>query len=147
MVQELKSHAHCVFRLTYHLVLVTKYRRKVLTPEMRKRLREIFDYLCIRWGCELIEFGGEEDHVHLVFEGHPNLKLSAFVNNLKTVSSRRLRKEFAGHLAKYYWKSVLWHRSYCIVTTGGAPLEVLKRYVQSQEVGEIGGLTPLNLSV
>jgi len=131
-MQELKSYAHCVFRLVYHLVLVTKYRRKVLTPAILTRLEEIFRYLCERWGCELLEFGGEADHVHLLFEGHPNLKLSAFVNNLKTVSSRRIRKEFAEHLRKFYWKPVLWHRSYCIVSSGGAPLEVLKKYIQSQ---------------
>jgi len=130
--QDLKSHAHCVFRLTYHLVLVTKYRRKALTPEVLERLKEIFEHLCERWGCNLLEFGGEQDHVHLLFEGHPSLKLSSFVNNIKTVSARKLRKEFESHLKKFYWEPVLWHRSYCIITAGGAPLEVLKRYIQSQ---------------
>ena len=115
------------------MVLVTKYRKKVLTEGMLVRLEEIFRNLCARWGCELLEFGGEADHVHLLFEGHPNLKLSVFVNNLKTVSSRRLRREFEAELRKHYWgKPALWHRSYCIISAGGAPLEVLKQYVQSQ---------------
>jgi putative transposase len=85
------------------------------------------------WDVELLEFGGESDHVHLMLELHPNIMPSRFINNLKTVTSRRLRKEFPKHLAKYYWKPVLWTRAYCLLSTGGAPLEILRRYIENQE--------------
>jgi putative transposase len=128
----LKSHSHSVFRLHYHLVLVTKYRRKVLTKPMIESLKTTFERLCISWEGALTEFSGEDDHVHLLFEGHPNMELAKFVNNLKTVSSRLLRRDYGLHLSKFYTKNVLWSGSYCILSTGGAPLEVIKKYIQSQ---------------
>jgi putative transposase len=130
--QELSSLHHCVFSLTYHLVLVTKYRRKVITKEMLTRLREIFDETLRKWDCELIEFNGEPDHVHLLLGATPNIQLSVLVNNLKTVSSRLIRRDFKKIIDKVYWKPVFWHRSYCIVTAGGAPLEVIRRYIEEQ---------------
>ena len=103
MNQELSSHAHCVFRISYHIVFVTKYRRKALSDAMLKRLEDIFCHLLENAGCRLVEFGGEADHVHLLIEAHPNIKPSRLVNTLKTISSRMLRKEFAEDLAKIYW--------------------------------------------
>ena len=128
-----KSHYHCIYNLKYHLVLVTKYRKKCFTAPMLKRLEEICQKLCIMWEIELIEFGGEADHAHLLLDMHPNIMPSKFVNNLKTVTSRLLRKEFALHLQKYFWKPVLWTRAYCLITAGGAPLETLKSYIQNQD--------------
>jgi putative transposase len=130
--QGLSSLHHCVFSLHYHLVLVTKYRRKVITKEMLERLGEIFDETLRRWECSLLEFKGEEDHVHLLFSGNPNLTLSTLVNNLKTVSSRLIRRDFKGPISRVYREPVFWHRSYCIMTSGGAPVEVLKRYIEDQ---------------
>ena len=132
MNQELSSHAHCVFRILYHIVFVTKYRRKALSPAMLKRVEDIFCHLLENAGCKLVEFGGEADHVHLLIEAHPNIKPSRLINTLKTISSRMIRKEFADELAKIYRKPVLWHRAYCIISAGGAPLEVLKQYIQNQ---------------
>jgi putative transposase len=134
--QELSSLHHCAFSLHYHLVLVTKYRRKVITKEMLERLGEIFDETLRKWECSLIEFNGEEDHVHLLSSGNPNLILSTLVNNLKTVSSRLIRRDFKGSISRVYRKPVFWHRSYCIITSGGAPIEVLKRYIEDQGVDE-----------
>jgi putative transposase len=99
---------------------------------MLARLREIASQRRRDWGGEPVEFGGEDDHVHLLLTLPPSLELSGFVNNLKTTSSRLLRREFAEHLAKFYWKPVFWSRSYCIVSCGGAPLEIVKRYLESQ---------------
>jgi putative transposase len=130
--QELSSLHHCVFSLHYHLVLVTKYRRKVITEEMMERLGEIFDETLKKWECSLIEFNGEEDHVHLLFRCNPNITLSTLVNNLKTVSSRLIRRDFKESISGVYRKPVFWHRSYCIITTGEAPIEVLKRYIEKQ---------------
>ena len=121
-----------VFQLRYHLVLVTKYRRPVLNEEMRDRLREIFSNLLDTWRCELIEFGGEEDHIHLLIEAHPAMDLSRMINNLKTVSSRRIRKQFPEQVAKYYWKPVFWHSAYFIGSVGGATLDTVRKYVESQ---------------
>jgi putative transposase len=64
---------------------------------------------------------------------HPNIMPSRFVGNLKTVSSRYIRKEFSEHMKQFYWKPVLWTRAYCLITAGGAPLAVLKHYIQNQD--------------
>jgi len=124
---------HCVYALHYHLVLVTKYRRRCLTAPMLDRVREIAAARCEGWGGRLLEMNGEPDHVHLLIALPPNLDLSNFVNNLKTTSSRLVRKEFADHLAGTYRKPVLWSRSYCIVSCGGAPLSIIKQYIEQQE--------------
>jgi putative transposase len=124
---------HCVYALHYHLVLVTEYRRRCLTAPMLDRLREIAAARCEGWGGSLLEMNGEPDHAHLLVALPPNLDLSSFVNNLKTTTSRLVRKEFAEHLAPVYRKPVLWSRSYCIVSCGGAPLSIIKPYIEQQE--------------
>ena len=131
--KQIRSHYHCVYKIVFHLVLVTKYRRKCFTKDMLSRLEEICRELCNKWDIDLIEFGGENDHIHLLLDFHPSAQPSKFVNNLKTVSSRMIRKEFSDHLAKYYWKPVLWTRAYCLVSAGGAPLEVIKNYIENQQ--------------
>ena len=129
----MKSHYHCVYKLTYHLVLVTKYRKKCLSNEMLNRLEEIIKKNCTDWEIDLIEFNGEADHVHILLDMHPNIMPSKFINNLKTVSSRLIRKEFEEELKPYYWKPVLWTRAYCLLTTGGATIDVIRRYIKNQE--------------
>lgn len=133
MSNKLKSHYHCVYKLNYHLVLVTKCRRKCFTGDMLDRLKVIITELCQKWEVELLEFNGEADHVHLLLGLHPNIMPSKFINNLKTVTSRLMRKEFASHLAEFYWKPVLWTRAYCLLTTGGATIETIKQYIEKQE--------------
>lgn len=133
MNKPLKSHYHCVYDLKYHLVLVTKYRKPCLTGEMLDRLKAIVTDLCQKWEVELLEFNGDCDHVHLLLAMHPNIMPSKFVNNLKTVTSRLLRKEFSNHLAEYYWQPVLWTRAYCLLTTGGATTETIRKYIENQD--------------
>lgn len=128
------AHHHCVYSIHLHLVFVTKYRRKCFTKEILNRLEQICENICNKWDVKLIEFGGEKDHVHLLIGIHPSMMPSKFVNNLKTVSSRLIRKEFAEHIKRYYWKPVLWTRAYCMISAGGAPLEVIKRYIENQEM-------------
>jgi len=128
-----RGHFHAVYNLKYDLVLVTKYRHKVITKQMLDRLETIFTEQCQKWSVELIEFNGEEDHVHLLIDAHPSMDLSKFINSIKTVSSRLIRKEFQAHVEKYYWKPYFWTRAYCLLTTGGAPIEVLKRYIENQD--------------
>lgn len=134
--QQLSSLHHCVFSLQFHLVLVTKYRRKVIDKKMMERFRVIFNETLQKWECSLVEFNGEPDHVHLLLTMTPAIQPSKLINNLKTVSSRLIRKEFASHIKKFYWKPVFWHRSYCLITTGGAPLDVIKKYIEEQGTPE-----------
>ena len=128
---------HCVYALHYHLIIVTKYRRKCLTAAMLARFKEIADARCDGWGGKLVEVNGERDHVHMLVSLPPNLDLSRFANNLKTTTSRLIRKEFAAEVSRvYYRKPVLWSRSYCIVSCGGAALAVIKQYIEQQEAPE-----------
>lgn len=132
-MQDFKKLHHCVYNLKYHLVLVSKYRQKCITVPIMMRLKEIFMELCQKWECTLIEFNGESDHIHLLLDINPKIALSNFINNLKTVSSRYIRKDFSTHLAKFYYKNpIFWSRSYCLLTCGGAPLSVIKQYIEQQ---------------
>ena len=133
MKRKLHSHWHCVYHLHYHLVLVTKYRKKCLTSELRCELEKICIGLCKKWDVKILEFGGEEDHIHLLLSLHPNLMPSKLVNSLKTVTSRLLRKQYKKHLDKYYHKPKLWTRAYCLVSAGGASLDILKKYIEKQQ--------------
>jgi putative transposase len=130
--QEMKSLYHCVFSLHLHLVLVTKYRRRCIDAPILERLRAVFAKLCEQWECELLEFNGEPDHVHLLLSVNPKVAPSVLVNNFKTVSSRLIRKDFKAHVDQFYRKPVFWSRSYCLISCGGAPLSVLKQYVENQ---------------
>ena len=131
--KHLRAHHHCVYKITHHLVLVTKHRRKCFTNEILDRLHEVCKDICEKWDIGLIEFGGEQDHIHLLLDFHPSAQPSKFVNNLKTVSSRLIRRDFRDHLAKFYWKPVMWTRAYCLLSAGGAPIEVIKQYIENQE--------------
>ncbi len=130
--QQLQALHHCVFSLHFHLVLVTKYRRKAITKEILERLDTIFRETLEKWHSELIEFNGEEDHVHLLFQTNPTVQPSKLVNNLKTVSSRLIRRDFRAHVNQMYRKPVFWHRSYCLISTGGASIEMLRKYIEEQ---------------
>lgn len=127
MSTKLYKSSHCSYNIHLHLIFVTKYRRKVFTSEMIDRLREILSDLCQKAKSELLEFGAESDHCHLLVSLHPNNNISIFVKNLKSSSSRLLRKEFAEELSKTYWKPVLWSSSYCVISAGGAPKRNLEK--------------------
>jgi REP-associated tyrosine transposase len=99
---------------------------------MLERLRVIFQETLEKWHSELIEFNGEADHVHLLFRTNPAVQLSKLVNNLKTVSSRLISRDFRKRVNRFYRKPVFWHRSYCLITTGGATIEILRKYIEEQ---------------
>ena len=128
---EMTHDHHCVHGLFYHLVLVIAYRRKVLTQPVMERLVEIVENLAPRFEITVLEANGETDHVHFLLKAKPHATLSRFVNSIKTVTSRRLKNEFPP-IRRQLWRAKFWSGSYFIATTGGAPLEVIKRYVQSQ---------------
>ncbi len=130
------SASHAVYLLRLHIVLVTKYRRKVFSEDILSFAREVFARILSDWRCSLIEFGGEEDHVHLLVDIHPSLNISTLVNNLKSASSRRIRNEYADHIGKFYSKPVLWHRAYYVGSVGAVTLDTIKRYVEQQGTRE-----------
>ena len=132
-----QSSSHAVFNIKLHIVFVTKYRRKTLTPELLDYLKEAFADCLTAWRCKLVEFGGEPDHVHLLADIHPALDISVLVNNLKTASARRARNRFAEHLAVFYPKKPLfWHRAYFVGSVGGATLETVRAYGDAQGTEE-----------
>ncbi len=124
--------ARGVSDLKCHLVLTTKYRRKVLTDPMLSRLEEIFKNLMEKWEGRLVEFNGERDHVHLLLQYTPQTEPSKLINNLKTVSSRYLRKEFVDEVEKVYGQDVFWTNGYFIASCGGVTVEQLKKYIEDQ---------------
>lgn len=131
--QDLNTLNHSVFSINYHLVLVTKYRNRCINTAVAEYLGEQYKRLLEGWGCELLEYNGEPDHVHLLISASPKIQPSKMVNSLKTATSRLVRKEFSSHLKKFYWKPVFYSRSYCLVSCGGAPLEIIKQYLEQQE--------------
>jgi putative transposase len=126
------SSSHAVYNIKLHIVFVTKYRRKTLSPELLDYLRGALSDCLTAWRCSLMEFGGEADHVHLLIDIHPALDISVLINNLKTASARRARARFVGHLATFYSKPLFWHRAYYVGSVGGATLETVRAYVDAQ---------------
>lgn len=133
MKDDFVSKGRSVSDLKAHLVLTTKYRRKVFDAAMLSRLHEIFLDLLVKWDCKLVEFNGEENHIHLLFQYHPDLQISTLVNNLKSVSSRRLRQEFSDRVDTFYRKDVLWNGSYFIASCGGVTVSALRKYIENQD--------------
>ena len=133
-MQDLRTKRHVVYSLHLHLVFVTKYRKKVFTEMMYKRLHFHFDRVCNDFGCKLVETNGERDHVHLLVEPLPHITPSRLVNSLKGVSSRFAYASPNGvpELEQYYWKGGLWSPSYFIASCGGAPLDIVKKYIENQ---------------
>jgi putative transposase len=132
-MQALHRNNNAIFRLVYHLVLVTKYRRRVLTSSMIDHAGALLRELCVAWEGTLLECSGEADHLHALIDMPPKVRPSDLVNNLKTVLSRQLRKEFNSLRTAYRGKAVLWSPSYCLVSAGGAPINILRQYVENQK--------------
>lgn len=122
----------CVFSLHVHLVFVTKRRRHVLTGSDIDFLRQNFSDVAAIQGALVVEMNGEDDHVHLLVEYPPTVVISNLVNALKGVSSRALRKHRPSIQGRYGLKNNLWSPSYFAASCGGAPLAVVRQYVESQ---------------
>lgn len=121
---------NCVYALRYHMVLVVRYRRKVLTAPMLDTARASIEERCASHGGALLEFGAEADHLHLLISLPPQVAVADFANAVKTNVSRRLRRDFPQLLDL---GGALWSPSYFVATCGGAPLETIKTYIRSQE--------------
>lgn len=128
---KLDNNAHSVFLLQYHLVLVVKYRRQVFDETISERAKEIFVYIAPKYNITLQEWNHDKDHVHILFRAHPNSEISKFINAYKSAGSRLLKKEFP-QIRQKLWKECFWSQSFCLLTTGGAPIEVIRKYIESQ---------------
>lgn len=125
-----RKSSHSVFSVRLHFVFVTHYRRKVLDAKMLLRLEKMVNQVSEKMKCELIEFNGETDHIHILLDFHPKNSIAAVVGSLKSSTARMLKKEFPEEVKKYYWGKVsFWSNSYYVASAGGAPIETLKKYI------------------
>ncbi|WP_404820356.1 IS200/IS605 family transposase [Lacrimispora sp. HJ-01] len=127
----LDNNAHSVFLLHYHLILVVKYRRRVFDNLISSRAKEIFEYIAPNYHITLMEWNHDADHIHILFRAHPKTEISKFINAYKSASSRLIKKEFP-EIRQKLWNEYFWSQSFCLITAGGAPLTVLKQYIESQ---------------
>ena len=130
-MSDLRTGRHCVFDLNIHLVFVTKYRHSIFTAEHLSFMEEVARKVCLDFGAELREMNGEQNHVHLLVNYPPKISVSALVNSLKGVTSRKLRVRFP-ELESAYHQRQLWSPSYFAASCGEAPLEKLKKYIEDQ---------------
>jgi putative transposase len=130
--KDIRTGRHCTFLLHVHLVFLTKYRHNVFTDTHLKRMEEIMQAVCADFETELSEFNGEANHVHLLVNFPPKVAVSKLVNSLKGVSSRRMRQEFPDLVQHYYRANKLWAGSYFAGSVGGAPISVLRQYIEQQ---------------
>jgi len=130
---ELRHGRSCVFAMHVHLVFVTKYRRKVFTKAVMKELRLIFASVCQDFDATLVECDGEHDHVHLLVNHPPKISVSKLVNSLKGVSSRLLRNKGYPSIQQALWGNNLWSPSYFASSCGGAPISIIRQYIESQQ--------------
>ena len=131
-VKEIRTGRHCVFLMHVHLVFVTKYRKQIFKKEHLNYLKQVFSKICEDFESELTEFNGESDHIHLLINYPPKICVSKLVNSLKGVSSRKLKEKYP-ELKQYYLKNALWSPSYFAGSCGGAPLNIIKQYIESQK--------------
>lgn len=127
----LENNNHSVFSLNYHLVLVVRYRRQVVNNHISERLKEIFENIAVKYNITIDEWEHDGDHIHVLFRGHPNSELSKFINAYKSASSRLIKKEFP-EIKQKLWKEYFWSRSFCLITTGGVSIDVIRKYIENQ---------------
>lgn len=128
---KLDSNNHSVFLLYYHLVLVVKYRRNVFDDDMSDYAKDMFVRLSENYNITVVEWNHDVDHVHILFKAHPNTEMTKFINAYKSASSRLIKRDFP-QVKKKLWKEMFWSRSFCLLTTGGSPIDVVKTYIENQ---------------
>ena len=133
MLEKYDTNNHSVFLLNYHLILVTKYRKKVITNDILNRIQEIFKDIGSKnqYQIDLQEINSDLDHIHIIFKAQPKSELSKFLNAFKSASSRLIQKEFP-QIKTVLYNNQFWSKSFFLSTTGGVSLDILKDYVESQ---------------
>ena len=131
---DLKSgkNCHAIYNLQYHLIIVTKYRKKCINEKIFDIIKRQANKVFEGNDGSVEEINYESDHVHLLVTLPPQACISTVINSFKTTSARLVRKEYKEYLSKYYWKPVFWSRSYMILSSGGAPIEIIKQYIKEQ---------------
>ena len=128
---KLDNNNHSVFAMYYHLILVVKYRRNVFDDSISDYARSIFEKIAPSYNISLLEWNFDVDHVHIMFKAQPNSELSKFINAYKSASSRLIKKNYPIVKDKL-WKEYFWSQSFCLISTGEAPIEVIKKYIETQ---------------
>ncbi len=128
---KLDSNNHSVFLLYYHLVLVVKYRRNVFDDDMSDYAKDMFVRLSENYNITLVEWNQDVDHVHILFKAHPNTEMTKFINAYKSASSRLMKRDFP-QVREKLWKEMFWSRNFCLLTTGGSPIDAVKKYIENQ---------------
>lgn len=128
---ELRGNNHSVFSIHFHLILVVKYRKKVIDERISERLKEIFEYIQDNYNIVLEEWNHDTDHVHVLFRSEPNSNISKFINAYKSASSRLIKKEYPSIKSRLF-KEAFWSQSFCLISTGEANIETIKEYIESQ---------------
>ena len=128
---DLRGNNHSVFSIHFHLILVVKYRKKVIDERISERLKEIFEYIQDNYNITLEEWNHDIDHVHVLFRSEPNSNISKFINAYKSASSRLIKKEYPSIKSRLY-KEAFWSQSFCLISTGEANIETIKKYIESQ---------------
>ena len=129
--------SHSVYKLTYHVIFVTKYRKKVITDEIGDFMKNYAAYLCGRMNSELISAETDVDHMHLLISMPPDVAPVKLINSLKSQLSKEVRNTYRSHVEKYLWgDSPFWSASYFCATTGSVSLETVKKYIEEQRTEE-----------
>ncbi len=128
---ELDNNNHSVFSMYYHLILVVKYRRKVFDDSISDYAKSVFEKIAPSYNISLLEWNHDVDHVHIMFKAQPNSELSKFINAYKSASSRLIKKDYP-EIREKLWKEYFWSQSFCLLTTGEAPIEVIRKYIETQ---------------
>lgn len=128
-----QTHSHSIFNLKIHLIVVVAYRRKVISSLIMQTLRETITEVCESFSVNVLEFSGEMDHVHLLLEIVPTIRISDLIRTIKSVTSRRVREKHWYEIKSKLWGKRFWTRSYCVLSVGdGANTETIKKYSQNQ---------------
>lgn len=131
MKVKLDTNKSSVFLMYYHLVLVTKYRRPVIDDDISAYAKSIFERIAESYHITLVEWNHDQDHVHIMFKGQPKTELTKFINSYKSATSRLIKRDYP-KVKKQLWQEMFWSRSFCLLTTGGAPIETIRAYIQKQ---------------
>lgn len=132
MQYNLDRGSHSVYALHYHFVQCIKYRKKVLcNPLLIDFLKTKIHNISKTYEVDVLNIECDKDHFHMQFTSQPTLDIPKYINTIKTITSREIRKEFP-EVKEMLWEDAFWSRSYFIATTGQVTLDVLKRYVESQ---------------
>ena len=128
---EMDTNNRSVFSLHYHLVLVVKYRKKVINNEISETIQEIFNNISPNYYITCEEWNHDIDHIHVLFKANPKTDLVKFLNSFKSASSRIIKKEYP-QIREKLWQESFWTKSYCLITTGGASIETIRKYIEKQ---------------